>query len=61
MEIIKSETNITESTGFKIGNIIISPFSDGVVWIEDISSGDSGTFNESELEEVLQEFYDSKF
>jgi len=44
----------------QIGNFTIYQYDDGTVWIEEVG-GEGGGFAISELEKVIQEFYEKHF
>lgn len=43
------------------GNLKISPFSEGVLWMFDEAKGDGQSVPETELIAALQKFYDERF
>ncbi|MCR6026798.1 hypothetical protein HLI26_07360 [Salmonella enterica subsp. enterica] len=50
-------TNDGQANSVTIGNITISQFGDGSVWLED-GDEDAGSFDEALLAEHIKEFYD---
>ncbi|WP_156730748.1 hypothetical protein [Morganella psychrotolerans] len=44
-----------------IGDITISQFGDGQLWLEDSVADDSGSFQEKAVADALKKFYESNF
>jgi len=63
MKFSNTEMNPTENKGpsLTIGDITISQFGDGELWIESEERGDSGSFSEKDFEEHIKKFYAERF
>lgn len=63
MKFTEAETNQMGSNiqSVTIGDITISQFGDGQLWLEDSVAGDSGSFREKDVADVLKKFYESNF
>ncbi|QCR60820.1 hypothetical protein FD644_10780 [Serratia fonticola] len=59
----KTSSNPSTDTGkaqsVTIGDITISQFCDGSVWLESESGEDAGSFDEAKLAEAIKGFYDA--
>lgn len=51
-----TETGVAQSV--TIGDITISQFGDGALWIESEADGDAGSFSEDMVASALKNFYD---
>ncbi|AGQ30544.1 hypothetical protein [Serratia liquefaciens] len=65
MKFGKTNTNPSVDSGksqsVTIGDITISPFSDGVLWMESESAGDAMSVSEEKLAAALEHFYNNNF
>ncbi|TCD25021.1 hypothetical protein E0D81_04850 [Lelliottia amnigena] len=64
MKFSKSDTNpsanSTDSDSVTIGDITISQFGDGGVWLEDVG-GEGGSFREEDFAKHIKAFFDGNF
>lgn len=63
MKFTESETNQMgdKVQSVTIGDITISQFGDGQLWLEDSVADDSGSFQEKDVADALKKFYESNF
>lgn len=63
MKFTEAETNPigNKVQSVTIGDITISQFGDGQLWLEDSATGDSGSFPEKDIADVLKKYYESNF
>lgn len=63
MKFTEAETNPTgdKIQSVTIGDITISQFGDGQLWLEDSVANDSGSFQEKAVADALKKFYESNF
>lgn len=63
MKFTEAETNPMGNNiqSVTIGDITISQFGYGKLWLEDSADDDSGAFDEKAIADVLKKFYQSNF